>query len=93
VYSFCCIQFVGLSALVSAFLLRPEELRILKKSEVAQVLGLGVVSLVGFLISGAELALGISMLWLVGALVGGVSSIEAAFRLRLPSPKTSLQSR
>ncbi|MDZ4660178.1 MAG: hypothetical protein SGJ18_01030 [Pseudomonadota bacterium] len=80
---FCGVLFVGMSFFVSGFLMRPEELRVLRKSALIQSLGLGFLSLLGFWLFGAEIAAGIALLWLIGALIGGVSTSEIIFRWRL----------
>ena len=80
---FCGVLFVGLSFLVSSYLIRTEELRVLKKSAFIQSFSLGIVSLSVFWFFGAEIALGIATFWLLGALIGGISVSELVFRLRL----------
>lgn len=85
---FCGVLFVGGSILISSYIIRPEELRVLKRSAVVQSLSLGILSLSIFWLLGAEIALSIAILWMIGALIGGVSVSEVVFRLRMKSFST-----
>ena len=78
----CGILFVGLSLLAAGFFLSIEEVRALKKTELLQALSLGLISLGVFTFAGAELALTMVGLWLLGALIGGFLSIEGSFWVR-----------
>lgn len=70
----CGFLFLGLSLFVCRRLLQPEELVVLKRSAALQVFGLSMISLGVFAILGADLAFSIALLWLVGAMLGGVSA-------------------
>jgi hypothetical protein len=69
----CGLIFLSLSLLLSRLLLRPEELVVLKRSAGLQVFGLSMISLGVFAILGAPLALSVALLWLAGAMLGGMS--------------------
>lgn len=78
----CGILFVGLSLLLGGYFLGIEEIRALRKTQILQISALGIIS-IGFLLAfGAQIALSIGVLWLMGALIGGVTAIETVFRLR-----------
>lgn len=78
----CGILFVGLSLFLAGYLLSIEEIRALRKTQVLQISVLGIIS-IGFLLAfGAQIALSIGILWLIGAMIGGVSAVETVFRLR-----------
>jgi hypothetical protein len=79
---FCGVLFVGLSFLTAGAFLSIEEIRALKRTEFAQVLSLGVISLGLFSVVGAELALTFAGFWLLGALIGGWISIEGSLWFR-----------
>jgi hypothetical protein len=79
---FCGVLFVGLSLAAAGFFLSIEEVRALKRTEFLQALSLGVISLGIFAFAGAELALTLAGLWLLGALIGGYLSIEGSFWIR-----------
>ena len=82
---FCGVLFIGISIFASGYILRSEELRVLRRSAFIQSLGLGAISLFGFWLFGAEIAISIALLWLIGALIGGISISELVFRMRLPT--------
>lgn len=69
---FCGFWFIGGSISVSYFILSREEFRALKNREWAQNLLLSLVSLVIFSLFGAELLAMDSLLWFLGALLGGI---------------------
>lgn len=52
---------------------RPEEFTVLRRNAWLQVFGLSMISLGIFLVAGAEIALIFGILWLVGAVLGGVA--------------------
>ncbi len=71
---FCCgVLFIGLTVLLSQFVLSVEEFKVFSKNSFLQVFTLSVFSLVSFLAFGAEMTLGIALFWLVGALLGGLA--------------------
>ena len=78
----CGVLFFGLSILVAGYLLSVEEVRALRRTEFLQNIGLAVLSLAAFAISGAELAVTFAALWFLGGLLGGLMATEAVFRLR-----------
>ncbi len=78
----CGILFVGLSVLASGFFLSIEEVNALKRTSHLQTLVLGLTSLGLFLSFGAELAVGIAALWLLGGYIGGFAATETVLRLK-----------
>lgn len=78
----CGIFFVGLSLALAGYFLSIEEVRALKRTEFLQTFALGTISLAIFSIVGAEMALTISGLWLLGALIGGFVATEAVWKLK-----------
>ncbi len=79
-YSFCMMMcgflFLGLTGAFSYLILKRQEFLILKKNVLIQVFFLSVLSLASFLAFGVELVLTATLLWLVGALLGGAISIQ-----------------
>ena len=67
----CGFLFVGLSVAFAFVILRSEELSVLNRTAWLQVPSLSLLSLVIFTGIGAEVALGIGVLWFLGAMVGG----------------------
>ncbi len=78
----CGIFFVGLSLALAGYFLTVEDVRALKRTEFLQTLSLGLISLGVFSLVGAEMALTIAGLWLLGALIGGFIATEAAWKLK-----------
>lgn len=78
----CGATFMIGSAILACIVLRPEELRVLRRKEYLQVLGLGIVSLAVFLTVGQAPALTLIAAWLAGMLLSGVAAFELGVRLR-----------
>ncbi len=79
---FCGVLFLSLSLSAAGFFLSVEEVHALRKTEFLQALSLGVISLGIFSMVGAQLALTVAGLWLLGALVGGFATTEAIWYFR-----------
>lgn len=78
----CGVLFVSLSLFAAGYFLTIEEVNALKRTEFLQTLVLGVISLGLFAAFGAEIAVGIAALWLIGGLIGGFAATEAVWRLK-----------
>ncbi len=68
----CGLVFLLASMLTALVVLRHEELVVLKKNSWLFILSLVLFSLGFFFVFGAELVLSFTLLWIVGALVGGL---------------------
>ena len=79
----CGILFVGLSLLVAGYFLTREEIIVLRRHQILQILSLGLISLGLFSAFGAELLLSIGIIWLVGGLIGGLVAMMALWRLKV----------
>jgi hypothetical protein len=69
----CGVLFLSLSLLICRSLVLPEELRVLRKNVWLQVFGLSMISLGVFAAFGAHITLAIGVLWLTGAMLGGIA--------------------
>lgn len=78
----CGITFVSVSILSAGYFLTTEETRALKANDLLQNLSLGLISLGIFAAFGAELAIGVAGLWLLGSLVGGLVAMAAVFKIK-----------
>ena len=76
----CGVLFIALSIILAHYVLRREELRVLSRSALLQVIGLSVLSMAAFIGFGAEVVLGIGILWFAGAMIGGVAAAKAFVR-------------
>jgi hypothetical protein len=80
----CGVLFLGLSFSLSRFVLWPEELQILKKNAWVQVFGISMISLGMFAKFGGDLVISFVILWLIGAMAGGVTVTRLASREAIP---------
>ena len=71
----CGVLFVGVGVLVSTFVLRQEELRVLKETKFLQVSALSASMLGMFLCFGSQGFFTMELMWLVGGMVGGIVSV------------------
>lgn len=78
----CGVTFVSVSFLAAGYLFTAEEVRALKKNDLLQNLSLGLISLGVFAAFGAELALSVAGLWLLGSLIGGLAAMAAVFKIK-----------
>lgn len=72
----CGFLFLGLTGFFSQVIMRQGEFRVLRKNVLIQVFILSLLSLVFFIAFGVEIVIGTFILWLVGALIGGLASIR-----------------
>jgi hypothetical protein len=79
----CGVFFVAGTYLLANFFLTLEEFESVRRYEWLQTGVLSLISVAGFYFGGAELLGSLVSLWLVGAFVGGVLSVEGSYRLRL----------
>ena len=78
----CGGLFTALSFLVASFALKPEEVRSLRKHEVLQLVSLATLSLGAFVCVGGEVVLTLGLIWILGAVIGGVATLETGWILR-----------
>ena len=80
--AFCGLLYFTISALALSFLLRPEEIKVIRRHKVLQLTLLAGVSLGVFLCLGATVLFLPSILWVTGSLVGGIVSLELGWMIR-----------
>lgn len=78
----CGTLFISLSIFLAGFFLTIEETRALRKTELLQTLSLGLISLGLFIAVGAEVALSLGTLWMLGGLLGGFAATEMLWKLK-----------
>lgn len=71
----CGFLFIGLGVTFALMFLNKDEIRAFKKNSLIQVFCLSVFSLVGFLTFGADIVLSFGLMWLLGGLLGGLTSM------------------
>jgi hypothetical protein len=87
----CGALFMGASLLSASFLLKPEEVRVLKSQALLQLPLLCTLSLGVLICVGAEIALVLGFVWGVGAVTAGISTLELGWSVRKLSAYRSLQ--
>lgn len=78
----CGVFFMASTYCFSNLFLTLEELEAIKRQIGLQSGVLGLVSLAAFYFFGAQLVVTVTLLWLLGVLIGGVLSVELSYRLR-----------
>ena len=79
----CGAVYVGTSLLAASFLLRPEELRVLRRTEALQIPLLGLLSIGAFICFGASIVAEMTILtWLLGSILGGMFTLELGYFIR-----------
>lgn len=76
----CGVLFIGLTIMLGQLVMRREELLVLSKNVLLQIFGLSVLSMAAFIGFGAEVVLGIGILWFLGAMVGGIAATKVFVR-------------
>lgn len=74
--SICGSIFIGSGAFIASSILSLGEIRKIKESKFLYYSSISGVSILAFLLLGAEVYLDISLAWLVGSLIGGIASFE-----------------
>lgn len=80
--AFCGLLYLGISALALSLLLKPEEIKVIRRHKLLQLTVLTCVSLGVFLCLGAKVLLLPGTLWIAGSLTGGIASLEFGWLLR-----------
>ncbi len=68
----CGVIFISFSIVGAWLILNRDEFNVLKKNYFIQIFSLGLLSLAIFVALGAHITLGLAVLWLIGALAGGI---------------------
>ena len=79
---FCGFFFMSSTYLFANFILSLEEFETIRRSGALQLFILTSLSLVGFVSFGGHVIATVAILWLLGALCGGLLSLELSYRLR-----------
>lgn len=78
----CGAVFMSGSALAASLILRPEEVRAIKRTELLQISGLALLSMGVFIYAGAGVVVSLGLFWILGSVVGGLGTFELGYRLR-----------
>jgi hypothetical protein len=78
----CGALFASLSFLIAALMLRPEEVRTIRSNRFLQITSLTALSLGAFICSGAAIVASFGFLWAIGAVAGGLATLELGWSVR-----------
>ena len=78
----CGAFFLGLSLFAVSFILRPEEVRAIKRHEVMNLVSVATLALGVLVIIGGEVELTLGLIWLLGAIVAGAATLEMGWAMR-----------
>ena len=78
----CGAVFMGGSLLTASLVLRNEELRVIRKTEILQVSTLALLSMGVFICTGVGVVASLGAFWVLGSILGGLGTFEAGLRLR-----------
>lgn len=78
----CGSVFLGGSALVSALILRPEEIKVIRKNRWVQFSILSGFSLGALICLGASVVMTLGVAWFMGSILAGLGSLELGWMLR-----------
>lgn len=78
----CGSFFLGFSTLTVALILRPEEIRVVRKNNFIQISLLAIFSFLIFMFFGEIIVNGHSVAWLLGGILMGIFSLEFGWYLR-----------
>ncbi len=78
----CGSLFLGASILVAMMVLRPEEIRVIRRHRTLELGALTMLSIGFFLMLKVEIIVGFLAAWAVGSLIGGVLALEIAWGVR-----------
>jgi hypothetical protein len=86
----CGSLFTALSFLAASFALKPEEVRALRKHEILQLMSIATLSLGAFVCVGGEVVFALGLIWILGAIAGGVATLETGWVLRQSFARRSI---
>lgn len=78
----CGVFFTSLNFLVASFLLRPEEARVLRQREILYVASVTALALGFFICFGEKIIFTFGLVWLCGAIFGGLVTFETGWWIR-----------
>ena len=72
----CGVLFVGAGAIVASYILTLDEIRKIRESKFLYYFSLSSLVVLVFFLAGAKVYVDIALLWLLGAMLGGISLFE-----------------
>ncbi len=78
----CGSVFMGGSLLVASLVLRPEEVRVIRRTEVLQMGLLALLSVGAFICADSSVIGGLALFWVLGSIFGGLGTFELGWAVR-----------
>ena len=78
----CGAVFMGGSLLAASLVLKSDEVRAIRRTELLQISLLALLSLGVFVCAGVGVVAGLGLFWLLGSVVGGLGTFELGWALR-----------
>jgi hypothetical protein len=78
----CGAVFMSGSLLVASLVLRPEEVRVIRKTEILQVTFLALLSIGALICVGDPIVASLALFWMLGSVLGGLGTFELGVRAR-----------
>lgn len=78
----CGILFMGLGLLAVALFLKPEEVRVFRSYRILQLAFFSLLSISAFYCAGGEVIASSALIWSLGAILGGATSLDLGWRMR-----------
>lgn len=78
----CGGVFLGSGALVSSLILKPNEVKVIRRNRMLQLALLGTISLGVFICLGASIAFALGIAWFVGSTLGGIAVLEIGMYIK-----------
>ncbi len=78
----CGSVFMGGSLLVASLVLRPEEVRTIRRTEILQLGLLALLSIGAFICADSSIVGVLALFWMLGSILGGLGTFELGWALR-----------
>ncbi|MBY0472137.1 hypothetical protein K2X30_13300 [bacterium] len=78
----CGAVFMSGSALTASLVLRSEEIRVIRKTELLQISSLALLSMGVFICAGVGVVASLGAFWILGSILGGLGTFELGWALR-----------
>ncbi len=78
----CGGVFLGAGSFVGALILKPEEVKVIRRNKVLQLALLGSLSMGAFICLGAPVIMTLGLVWLLGSTLGGIATLELGWLIR-----------
>ena len=78
----CGVLFTGGSLLMISAILRTEEINVLRRHQILGLTSFVILSLSAFICLGADLIATMTLVWIIGAVIGGFAGLQIGWKIR-----------